>query len=100
MSENLTVIPVIPLRDVVIYPTMTIPLNVGRKKSIQAVKESSNNFNNYIILATQKNGSSSGDTPENIYDIVTLAKIVQIMKLPDGSLKIIVEGISKRLVAN
>ena len=100
MSENLTVVPVIPLRDVVIYPTMTIPLNVGRKKSIQAVKESSNNFNNYIILATQKNGSSSGDTPENIYDIVTLAKIVQIMKLPDGSLKIIVEGISKRLVAN
>ena len=100
MSENLTVVPVIPLRDVVIYPTMTIPLNVGRKKSIQAVKESSNNFNNYIILATQKNGSSSGDTPENIYDIVTLAKIVQIMKLPDGTLKIIVEGISKRLVAN
>ena len=43
MSENLTVVPVIPLRDVVIYPTMTIPLNVGRKKSIQAVKESSNN---------------------------------------------------------
>ena len=100
MSENLTVVPVIPLRDVVIYPTMTIPLNVGRKKSIQAVKESSNNFNNYIILATQKNGSSSGDTPENIYDIVTLAKIMQIMKLPDGSLKIIVEGVSKRLVAD
>ena len=100
MSENLTVVPVIPLRDVVIYPTMSIPLNVGRKKSIQAVKESSNNYNNYIILATQKNGLSSGDTPENIYDIVTLAKITQIMKLPDGSLKIIVEGISKRLVTN
>ncbi|AXA34240.1 endopeptidase La [Francisella adeliensis] len=99
MSEALNVVPVIPLRDVVIFPTMTIPLNVGRKKSIQAVKESSNNYDNFVLLATQKNGSSTGDNPENIYDIATLAKIVQIMKLPDGSLKIIVEGLAKRLVA-
>ncbi|NDT66020.1 endopeptidase La, partial [Francisella tularensis subsp. holarctica] len=99
MSEPLNVVPVIPLRDVVIYPSMTLPLNVGRKKSIEAVKQASNNYNNYILLATQKNGSSGGDVVENIYDIATLAKVVQIMKLPDGSLKIIVEGIAKRLVA-
>ena len=99
MSETLNVVPVIPLRDVVIYPSMTIPLNVGRKKSIEAVKQASNNYNNYILLATQKNGSSSGDVVENIYDIATLAKIVQIMKLPDGSLKIIVEGVAKRLIS-
>ncbi|AIT10210.1 DNA-binding protein [Candidatus Francisella endociliophora] len=99
MSETLNVVPVIPLRDVVIYPSMTIPLNVGRKKSIEAVKQASNNYDNYILLATQKNGSSSGDVVENIYDIATLAKIVQVMKLPDGTLKIIVEGVAKRLVA-
>ncbi|MBY7734928.1 endopeptidase La [Francisella philomiragia] len=99
MSEVLNVVPVIPLRDVVIYPSMTLPLNVGRKKSIEAVKQASNSYNNYILLATQKNGSSSGDVVDNIYDIGTLAKVVQIMKLPDGSLKIIVEGIAKRLVA-
>lgn len=57
MSEPLNVVPVIPLRDVVIYPSMTLPLNVGRKKSIEAVKQASNNYNNYILLATQKNGS-------------------------------------------
>ncbi|MEY8703260.1 endopeptidase La [Francisella philomiragia] len=99
MSEVLNVVPVIPLRDVVIYPSMTLPLNVGRKKSIEAVKQASNSYNNYILLATQKNGSSSGDVVDNIYDIGTLAKVVQIMKLPDGSLKIIVEGVAKRLVA-
>lgn len=99
MSEVLNVVPVIPLRDVVIYPSMTLPLNVGRKKSIEAVKQASNSYNNCILLATQKNGSSSGDVVDNIYDIGTLAKVVQIMKLPDGSLKIIVEGIAKRLVA-
>ncbi len=98
MSETLNVVPVIPLRDVVIYPTMTIPLNVGRKKSIKAVKDASNNYDSYILLATQKDGSSSGDFAENIYDVATLAKIIQLMKLPDGSLKIIVEGVSKKLV--
>ncbi|KEI35643.1 ATP-dependent protease La type I [Francisella sp. W12-1067] len=98
MSEILSVVPVIPLRDVVIYPGMTIPLNVGRTKSINAVKEASNNYNNSILLATQKNSSSSGDVAENIYDIATLAKIIQIMKLPDGSLKIIVEGVAKTRV--
>ncbi|MDE4978317.1 LON peptidase substrate-binding domain-containing protein, partial [Francisella tularensis subsp. holarctica] len=79
-----------PLRDVVIYPSMTLPLNVGRKKTIEAVKQASNNYNNNILLATQKNGSSGGDVVENINDIATLAKVVQILKLPDGSLKIIV----------
>ncbi|APC96340.1 endopeptidase La [Francisella frigiditurris] len=99
MSDTLNVVPVIPLRDVVIYPTMTIPLNVGRKKSIQAVKESTNKYENYILLATQKEGSRTGDSIDNLYDIATLAKIIQIMKLPDGSLKIIVEGTTKKLVA-
>ena len=98
MSENLNVVPVIPLRDVVVYPTMTIPLNVGRKKSIEAVKQASNNYDNYILLSTQRDGSVSGDVVDNLYDIATLAKIVQLMKLPDGSLKIIVEGVSKKIV--
>ena len=98
MSDVLKEIPVIPLRDVVVYPKMTIPLNVGRKKSIAAVKEASNNRDNYVVLATQKNGTSSGDFANNLYDVATLAKIVQIMKLPDGSLKIIVEGITKKIV--
>lgn len=99
MSETLSVVPVIPLRDVVIYPSMTIPLNIGRKKSIEAAKQASNNYDNYILLATQKNGSSTGDVIENIYEVATLAKIVQIMKLPDGTLKVIVEGVAKRRVA-
>ena len=98
MSLNLNVVPVIPLRDVVVYPGMTIPLNVGRKKSIEAVKQSSNNYDNHILLSTQKDGSSVGDVVDNLYDIATLAKIVQLMKLPDGSLKIIVEGVSKKIV--
>ena len=98
MSENIKVIPVIPLRDIVVYPNMTIPLNVGRKRSISAIRESSRNHNNFVILATQKESSASGDYIENIFNIITLAKIIQMTKLPDGTYKIIVDAVSKQKV--
>ena len=98
MSENIKVIPIIPLRDIVVYPNMTIPLNVGRKRSISAIRESSRNHNNFVILATQKESSASGDYIENIFNVVTLAKIIQTTKLPDGTYKIIVDAVSKQKV--
>jgi len=93
-TENFTSVPVLPLRDVVVYPYMVIPLFVGREKSIKSLEIASDE-NKQILLVAQKD--SADDEPDNdgMYQTGTLANILQFLKLPDGTVKVLVEGVSR-----
>jgi ATP-dependent Lon protease len=84
-------IPVLPLRDVVVYPHMVIPLFVGREKSIVALDRAMNSGKK-ILLVAQQTADMDDPGPENLYDVGTLATILQLLKLPDGTVKVLVEG--------
>ena len=90
-------IPVLPLRDVVVYPRMVIPLFVGRQKSIKAL-DSAMQTGKQILLVAQKNAEVDTPTKQDVYDFGTLANILQLLKLPDGTLKVLVEGIDRVVV--
>ena len=84
-------IPLLPLRDVVIFPHMVAPLFVGREKSIRALEEAMKN-DKKIILSAQKDAKTNNPGPEDIYHIGTVGNIVQMLRLPDGTVKVLVEG--------
>ena len=86
--------PVLPLRDIVVFPHMIVPLFVGREKSIKALEEVMKN-DALIFLATQKNASDDDPAPDSIYEIGTLASVLQLLKLPDGTVKVLVEGLER-----
>ena len=88
-------IPVLPLRDVVVYPNMVVPLFVGRKKSIKSLEDSMNEFDKHIFLVTQKSPDVDDPNEREIYKIGCLATILQLLKLPDGTMKVLVEGSSR-----
>merc|ERR1711907_276613 len=83
--------PVLPLRDIVVFPNMIVRLFVGREKSVKAL-ESVMSSDQRIILATQKDAGIDEPSADNIYDVGVLAQVLQILKLPDGAVKILVEG--------
>src|SRR6476659_7055929 len=87
-------IPVLPLRDVVVYPYMVVPLFVGRDRSIKAL-EVSMVADKQILLATQKNATEDQPAQEGIHEIGTLATVLQLLKLPDGTVKVLVEGVKR-----
>ena len=89
--------PVLPLRDIVIFPHMTAPLFVGRKKSLLALEEAMRS-DTFILLATQKNASDDEPAAEAIYEVGTLASVMQLLKLPDGTVKVLVEGAQRAKV--
>ena len=91
MTELELIVPVLPLRDVVVYPHMIIPLFVGRQKSIDALNAATQE-NKQILLVAQK--EAGVDEPEfgDLYEVGTLANILQLLKLPDGTVKVLVEG--------
>ena len=94
MSEERTEqldMPVLPLRDVVVYPHMVIPLFVGREKSIRCL-EAAMDGDKRVFLAAQKDASVDEPTEEDIYRVGTVASILQLLKLPDGTVKVLVEG--------
>ena len=91
--------PVLPLRDIVVFPHMIVPLFVGREKSIRALEEVMRN-DTFILLATQENASDDDPATEAIYKIGTLASVLQLLKLPDGTVKVLVEGISRAKVSH
>jgi ATP-dependent Lon protease len=93
MFEVLT-IPVLPLRDIVVFPHMVVPLFVGREKSVLALDEVMKG-DKQILLVTQKNSGDDDPEPEAIYDIGVLANVLQLLKLPDGTVKVLVEGKSR-----
>ncbi len=90
-------IPVLPLRDVVVYPTMVIPLFVGRKKSITALDVAMSR-DKKILLAAQKSADIEEPTQENIHRVGTIATILQLLKLPDGTIKVLVEGANRAII--
>jgi ATP-dependent Lon protease len=83
--------PVLPLRDIVVFPHMIVPLFVGREKSIRALEEVMRN-DTFILLATQKNASDDDPATDAIFEVGTLASVLQLLKLPDGTVKVLVEG--------
>ena len=84
-------VPVLPLRDVVVYPNMVIPLFVGREKSIQAL-DAAMADNKQILLVAQKSADLEQPVIEDLYSVGTLSSILQLLKLPDGTIKVLVEG--------
>lgn len=84
-------IPVLPLRDVVVFPHMVIPLFVGREKSIEAL-EAAMQDEKQILLVAQKSAEIDDPSVEDIYEVGTLSTILQLLKLPDGTVKVLVEG--------
>ncbi|ATP12189.1 Lon protease [Bartonella henselae] len=89
---------VLPLRDIVVFPHMIVPLFVGREKSIRALEETMA-VDKQILLVTQKNASDDDPKSEDIYDIGTFANILQLLKLPDGTVKVLVEGIARARIS-
>jgi ATP-dependent Lon protease len=91
IEEQLSAMPVLPLRDVVVYPHMVIPLFVGREKSIQALEAAMEN-DKQILLVAQKSAADDDPSVEDLYRIGTISSILQLLKLPDGTVKVLVEG--------
>src|SRR5947207_10438064 len=89
--------PVLPLRDIVVFPHMIVPLFVGREKSIKALEEVMRS-DTFILLATQKNASDDDPATGTIYEIGSLASVLQLLKLPDGTGKVLVEGAARAKV--
>ena len=91
--------PVLPLRDIVVFPYMIVPLFVGREKSIAALEEVMR-ADKQILLAAQKNAGDDDPATDAIYEIGTLASVLQLLKLPDGTVKVLVEGSARARVVN
>jgi ATP-dependent Lon protease len=97
--DSVTEMPLLPLRDVVVYPHMVIPLFVGRERSIQAL-EAATKSNKRILLATQKEATLDEPSKDDIYGVGTISSILQLLKLPDGTVKVLVEGLQRGAVKN
>ena len=98
-SLDKNILPLLPLRELVIFPNMVIPLFVGREQSINALEEAIN-IKSFIFIVTQRDPEVEKPKLEDIYSIGTIAKIVQIYKLPDDTIKILVEGIGRAKIKN
>src|SRR6201996_4327912 len=91
--------PVLPLRDIVVFPHMIVPLFVGREKSVRALEDVMAD-DKQILLVAQKDASQDEPTPKDIYDVGTISTVLQLLKLPDGTVKVLVEGGSRARITN
>jgi ATP-dependent Lon protease len=98
MMSEIRTLPVLPLRDIVVFPHLVVPLFVGRDKSVRALEEAMRH-DKQILLATQKNSDDNDPAPDAIYDVGVIATVLQLLKLPDGTVKVLVEGKSRAAVA-
>jgi ATP-dependent Lon protease len=98
-AQPATRVPVLPLRDVVVYPHMVIPLFVGRDKSITALDEAMRR-DKQILLVAQKQADVDEPKARDLYTVGTIATILQLLKLPDGTVKVLVEGVARAMVEN
>jgi len=89
--SDVRILPVLPLRDIVVFPHMVVPLFVGREKSVKALEEVMRG-DKQILLATQRNSTDDDPQPGAIYDVGVIATVLQLLKLPDGTVKVLVEG--------
>ena len=94
MAEKKETYPVLPLRDIVVYPKMVVPLFVGREKSIRALQAGVDSDKN-IILATQKDPGIEDPTEDDIYHVGTIGTVLQLLRLPDGTVKVLIEGLER-----
>jgi ATP-dependent Lon protease len=94
ISEKLNFMPILPLRDVVIYPHMVIPLFIGRAKSVKAL-EMSVNSGKQLFLAAQKDLKVEDPQPDDVFHTGTVANVLQVLKLPDDTIKVLVEGVRR-----
>ena len=105
MTENILpaftadegLLPLLPLRDVVVYPHLVIPLFVGRPKSVKALELASEG-NKQIFLIAQKSAGKDDPVASDLYEIGTIATVLQMLKLPDGTVKVLVEGVHRAKV--
>ncbi|MHB2265549.1 endopeptidase La [Aliihoeflea sp. PC F10.4] len=98
-NPDQTVFAVLPLRDIVVFPHMIVPLFVGREKSIKALEEVMGS-DKQILLATQKNAADDEPQGDGIYDVGTVASVLQLLKLPDGTVKVLVEGSARARITS
>src|SRR3954447_9597304 len=84
-------VPLLPLRDIIVFPHMVVPLFVGRQKSIRALEEAMGKQKS-ILLAAQKDAKTNEPAEDDIYRVGTLGTVVQLLRLPDGTVKVLVEG--------
>ncbi|MEO8882297.1 MAG: endopeptidase La [Devosia sp.] len=91
------VYPVLPLRDIVVFPGMIVPLFVGREKSVKALEEVMRD-DKHILVVTQKNAQDDDPSPDQIYATGTIASVLQLLKLPDGTVKVLVEGLNRATI--
>ncbi|WP_309605684.1 LON peptidase substrate-binding domain-containing protein, partial [Phenylobacterium sp.] len=98
MSE-IKILPILPLRDIVVFPHQPVPLFVGREKSVRALEEAMKASGKQILLATQKDKDDDDPAPDAIYDVGVVATVLQLLKLPDGTVKVLVEGRARAGIA-
>ena len=98
-SSEQDLMPLLPLRDVVVYPHLVIPLFVGRAKSVRAL-EIASETNKQILLVAQKSANKDEPDANDLYDIGTFATVLQMLKLPDGTVKVLVEGLHRVRVSD
>ena len=91
MTDVNTEYPVLPLRDIVVFPHMIVPLFVGREKSIKALEDVMND-DKQILLTTQKNAADDDPGKNDVFSFGTIGTVLQLLKLPDGTVKVLVEG--------
>ena len=94
MAEKKETYPVLPLRDIVVYPKMVVPLFVGREKSIRALQSAVDNDKN-VILLTQKDPGIEEPTDDDVYQVGTVGTVLQLLRLPDGTVKVLIEGLER-----
>ena len=94
-----TLYPVLPLRDIVVFPHMIVPLFVGRDKSVRALEDVMKD-DKQILLVAQKNAAQDDPEPGDIYDVGTVSTVLQLLKLPDGTVKVLVEGTHRAKITN
>ncbi|MDE1990600.1 MAG: endopeptidase La, partial [Betaproteobacteria bacterium] len=96
-DQDIVQLPLLPLRDVVVFPHMVIPLFVGRQKSIKAL-ETAMESGKSILLVAQKSAANDEPKPEELYEVGSVASILQMLKLPDGTVKVLVEGVERAYI--
>ena len=96
-SVNSVVLPVLPLRDIVVFPHMIVPLFVGRDKSVKALEEVMSK-DKQILLVAQKDANEDDPSPSDVFDVGTVASVLQLLKLPDGTVKVLVEGFNRATI--
>ncbi len=91
-KKNHHALPVLPLRDVIVYPNMVLPLFVGREESVSTLEAAMRDNQKHLMLVAQKSASENNPGQDDVYNIGTISRILQLLKLPDGTIKILVEG--------